>query len=81
MNLIEKYLGESKNVNLPKGAKVTQVNISKISIGDTVLHNNKLMTVGKDDIKKSSFMGITLFGDSYSIGNKLVSKVILKKAK
>jgi hypothetical protein len=81
MNLIEKYIGESKNVNLPKEAKVKQVNISQISIGDTVIHNNKIMTVGKNDIKKSSFMGITLFGDSYSIGNKLVSKVIFKKAK
>ncbi len=41
--------------------------ISRLRAGDTILHNNKDMTVSSDDLK-SGFMGITVFGDSYRLG-------------
>lgn len=54
-----------------------QVHKSTIKAGDTILHNEKLMTVCSKDIKNNSFFGLTIFGDSYNMGNKLVLKGIL----
>ncbi len=52
------------------------VHISTIRAGDTVNHDGKVSTVGNDNIKRDSFMGYTLFGDSYAIGTKPVAKVV-----
>jgi len=49
--------------------------ISLIAAGDTILHNGKLMTVCNNNIKRG-FMGITIFGDSYRLGNIPVKKHI-----
>ena len=51
------------------------VNIENIKIGDSVLHNGKIMTVCNGDIKRNTFCGTTLFGDSYACGNKQVTIV------
>lgn len=56
------------------------VNISNISVGDTVIHNGLMSTVSKSNIKNDLFIGKSIFGDSYNSGNKLVSKVIFIKA-
>lgn len=53
----------------------TQVHISQIRSGDTILHNGEIKTVSGTDIKYSEFMDKTLFGDSYHIGYKLVTKI------
>lgn len=55
---------------------VTEVHISEISCGDTVIHGGVMCTVSKQDIKHGTFMGSTLFGDSYKLGKILVKKVI-----
>lgn len=55
--------------------KTQQVHISEIRSGDTVVHNDKTMTVSNNDISKGGFMGTTLFGDSYMCGHRLVTKV------
>ena len=52
------------------------VHISTIRGCDTVIHNGEMKTVCFNNIKKCSFMGTSLFGDSYMGGRKLVSKVI-----
>ena len=57
-------------------AKIELVHISQISAGDTIEHYGKLATVSGNNIKKDSFMGITLFGDSYNLGVKPVNKVV-----
>ncbi len=57
-------------------AKLNPVHISQIAIGDTIEHCGKLRTVSGTNIKKDSFMGTTLFGDSYNLGTKTVNKVI-----
>jgi len=51
------------------------VNIDRIIAGDVVMHNNKLITVNKNDIKLCPFMGLTLFGDSYCLGHKKINLV------
>ena len=43
--------------------KTIDVHISKIKIGDTILHNGEAKTVSKRNFGWSSFMGLTLFGD------------------
>lgn len=52
------------------------VKISEIVPGDTVIHNGHEHTVNRNHIKDDSFMGRTLFGDSYALGSKLIEKVI-----
>ena len=56
-------------------AKIESVHISQISVGDTIEHNGYLRTISGNNIKKDSFMGVTLFGDSYNSGTKTVKKV------
>ena len=51
------------------------VHIDDIKIGDIVLHDDKPMTVGRENIKHSAFMGRTLFGDSYHLGYKPVIRL------
>lgn len=53
--------------------------ISTISPGDTVEHNGVLMTVCRSDIRRSEFMGISLFGDTYRLGRKPVKKAVYVK--
>lgn len=73
----EFYDGISESANYT----ISQVHISTVKIGDTVEHGGKFMTVGKGDIKTDSFMGTSLFGDSYSLGHKKVKKVTFKTPK
>lgn len=57
-------------------AKTKLVHISEISAGDTIIHEGKLTTVSYNDIRVDSFIGRTLFGDSYRLGFKSVQKVV-----
>lgn len=54
--------------------KTELVHISQIKSGDTVLHEGVLQTVSGNNMKECKFMGRTLFGDSYNLGTKLVSR-------
>lgn len=60
--------------------KIEPVHISQISIGDTIKHDGEIRTVSGTNIKRDSFMGRTLFGDSYNLGTKSVEKIIILKA-
>lgn len=51
------------------------VHKSEIKIGDTVIHNGELRTVGKETFGNDSFMGLTLWGDSYRLGYQKVELV------
>ena len=55
-----------------------QVHISKIGIGDTIIHDNHERTVCKSNIIHDSFMGTSLFGDSYNLGYKFVTRIKYK---
>lgn len=58
---------------------IKKTHISNINIGDTIMHNGEIKTVAGNNLKRGSFMGTSLFGDSYSIGNRLVEQVIFLK--
>lgn len=53
----------------------SQIHISNVTAGDTVIHNNEMKTVSNTDIKRDSFMGTSIFGDTYHLGKNLVTKV------
>lgn len=52
-----------------------EVHIDSVRVGDAVEHDGELRTVCKKDIHYNSFMGTTLFGDSYALGTKPVRKL------
>lgn len=56
-----------------------EVHISTISSGDTVIHNEEVVTVGQKDIHLLQEVGHTLFGDSYRLGQQKVKKVLFHK--
>ena len=57
--------------------KTIETHISLIVAGDTIIHNGEMKTVTSTNIKKDSFMGKSLFGDSYNLGHKKVIKVLV----
>ena len=80
MSKIPKIIKETNDKLEGKSYTQIKCHINDIKAGDTVIHDNKLMTVSKNNIKKCEFMGKTLFGDNYQSGNKLVIKVEFKRA-
>lgn len=55
-----------------------QVHISQIRVGDTIMHNGVMTTISGNNIKRSEFMGISLFGDTYNLGYKLITRINFK---
>ena len=58
----------------------TFVHIEDIRAGDTVIHNEKEMLVCNNDIKFDAFMGRSIFGDCYRLGNRPVQKRVFYQA-
>ena len=56
--------------------KFEMVHISMVSIGDTIEHNGKEITIGRENLDRTEFMGWTINGDSYVLGRKLVKRII-----
>lgn len=55
---------------------VTEIHISEVKHGDTIIHTDgNMTTVDKNFIKKGGFHGTTLYGDSYRSGLIPVKKV------
>jgi len=52
------------------------VHISSIRQGDTVMRNGEMKTVSGTDLRSCSFMGKSLFGDSYMHGSQPVVRVV-----
>lgn len=63
------------------GANMLEIktHISNIFPGDTIKHQGELKTVSKSNIKFCSFMGISIFGDTYHSGHKPVIKIDFRK--
>lgn len=60
--------------------KIVEVHASTISIGDIIICNDGFeRTIGKGNIKRDSFLGITIFGDNYKMGRIPVKKVVYEK--
>lgn len=52
------------------------VHISQINVGDVIEHNGEAKTVSGNNLKRSEFMGITIFGDSYKLGSQKVKRLM-----
>jgi hypothetical protein len=55
-----------------------KVHISVIRIGDTVEHNGIAKTVCSSNLTYDNFNGFRLWGDSYNLGYKPVTKILFK---
>ena len=62
------------------GRLVLDTHISTIRPGDTVIHDNKVLTVCRNNINHDEWHGTHIFGDSYMGGRKLVKKVLIERA-
>lgn len=54
---------------------VRQVHIDTVRVGDVIIHEGKERTVNRNNIKYNSFMGVSIFGDTYQLGRKPVHKL------
>ena len=57
-----------------------EVHISDIRVGDTIIENGHLVTIGRNNIKRGQFFGLTVRGDSYNLGARPVLKAVIKRA-
>lgn len=57
-------------------AKTESVHISKIRVGDVVNHKGEFKTVTRSNLGSNTFLGDTLFGDSFKGGKELVTRII-----
>lgn len=55
--------------------KIEEVHISKIKVGDTVIHHGQQRTVCRRAFGHDPFLGVLLWGDSYNTGNLKVKRV------
>lgn len=58
---------------------IKKTHISNINVGDTIMHNGEIKTISGNNLKRDSFMGTSLFGDSYNLGHKLVELITFTK--
>ena len=58
---------------------VTKVSIKDIAVGDTVIYQGDMRTVGKNDIKRDPLFGVLLFGDSHNLARNLIERVTFPK--
>ncbi len=58
---------------------IEYVHKDNIIAGDTILRHGHPVTVCAKDITYNTFMGISIFGDSYCLGCKPVKKVCYNK--
>lgn len=63
-------------ITLNKEMQIIKTDIDLIQVGDLILHNGRIRTICKKDIDKHTFMGTTIFGDSYNLGYIPVKKII-----
>lgn len=55
------------------------VHINFVRPCDTVFHGGALRTVCASDIRRCSFMGASIFGDTYALGHTPVQRVVFKR--
>ncbi len=69
----------SLNGNEVRQFPCERVHISEITVGDTVYIDGVLRTVSRANFCPDGFMGPTLFGDSFHLGTKKITRVKLRK--
>ena len=63
---------------IARSTMVVYVHKDRIVPGEIILcHDGLWHTVCRKDIKYSYFMGVTIWGDSYHLGHKLVPTILL----
>ena len=65
-------------MKLPSNAFISEVHITDIRVGDTVLYRGELKTVCQNNIRKDDILGVMLWGDSFRAGIIPVQKVTFR---
>ena len=60
--------------------QIVEKHISRIRVGDTILHNGEIKTLNANYLKRGGFMGESIWGDSYHSGMKPVKVVVITRA-
>ena len=60
--------------------EIIKTYIANIKTGDCIMENGVMVTVSNGHIKRDTFLGTTLRGDSYNGGHKPVLKAVIKRA-
>lgn len=55
--------------------QIKEVNINTLVVGDTVIHEDKVITLTNSNLKRDPFMGASVCGDSYHLGSLPVQLV------
>jgi len=59
--------------------KTQLIHIDQVQPGDCIqCTDGELRTINKSHIKRGGFMGTTIWGDSYFLGNIKVKKILFK---
>lgn len=64
--------------NVYNNAYYKEIHISEVRPGMTIYHNDQFATVGKNDITKDKFMGLSVFGDTYKVGTRPIVMILFK---
>lgn len=56
---------------------IEPTHISEIRQGDIIERDGQLITVSAAFIRRCPFMGLSLYGDSYNLGRKLVKRAVV----
>ena len=59
---------------------IVETHITDIKHGDCIIENGVMVTVSSSHIKRDTFFGTTLRGDSYNGGRNPVLKAVIKRA-
>ena len=68
-------LEASRQIGRPVG--IERTHIRSVRAYDTVFHQGKAQTVCVKDLRNDAFMGRTLFGDSYILGQKPILRIVM----
>ncbi len=79
-SISDKKIAHEASVQINRPVDIEKVHVSLIRASDTVFHEGKVRTVCKGNLKNDSFMGPTLFGDSYNLGRKPVLRLVMQRA-
>ena len=60
--------------------KTEAVHVRDIRPGDAIVHGGEVRTVSVNNIKRCPLMGVSIFGDSYHLGHRPVTRVVLERA-
>lgn len=67
---------EQEKIDRKRGYRIIPCHIRDLAVGDTVIHNGKMLTVDKNKLQHDRDGSTSLEGDSYRCGIVAVQRVV-----